>query len=120
MNKILIVEDEVKVALLYKKGLQNEGFSVTAVFDGEQALQAIQTSVYNLILLDLGLPVKDGWAVLKELRRLGNECPVILITAYDITRREALAAGASDFLSKPFKIKALLSVVQRQLNPMPP
>ena len=117
MKKILIVEDEQWIASMLERGLQRKGFSTTVVSDGEQAMQTIQNSTYALILLDLGLPLKNGWTVLKEMREQGNECPVIVMTASGFTRQELLAAGADDYLSKPFQVQTLLDVIQAQIKP---
>ena len=116
MNKILIVEDEEHVASFIVRGLRTQQFVTAIADDGEKALQAIEADVYDVILLDLGLPIKDGWAVLKELRKQGNAIPVIVITASPVRRQEVLAAGANDYISKPFRFKNLLTAIRRQVN----
>ncbi len=115
MCQILIVEDEEKLAAFVAKGFRKYGFTVTVVTNGEQALEVSQTNAYDAILLDLGLPVKDGWMVLKELRDRGNASPVIVMTALSDLRQAVLAAKANDYLQKPFRFKDLLAAVQRQL-----
>ena len=120
MNRVLIVEDEPDLASFFRKALQKNGFSITVAPDGEQALQAIQANDYDVILLDIGLPIKNGWIVLKELREQCNDCPVIVATASDSSLQEALKAGANDYLQKPIRLKALLSAVQKQISSILP
>ena len=116
MEKILIVEDEQRIAKFIEKGFRINGFSTRVVSDGEQALEATQTDTYDVILLDLMLPIKDGWAVLKELRGQGDEVPVIVVTAVDTPLQKARASGASDCIVKPFRFKELLDAVYRQID----
>lgn len=116
MRQILIVEDERNLATFVAKGFRKYGFTPTVVTDGEQALQAAQENFYDVILLDLGLPIKDGWEVLKELRARGDQHPVIVVTALSDLRQEALAAGANDYVPKPFRFMDLLAAVRRQLE----
>lgn len=116
MDRILIVEDEKKIADLIEKGLQKNGFYTTVVLDGETALQVAQTDIHEAILLDLGLSIKDGWTVLKELRDRGNDCPVIVVTSSEEARLKVLSAGANDFVLKPFKFKDLLAALKRHIR----
>ncbi|MEM9906460.1 MAG: response regulator [Cyanobacteria bacterium P01_D01_bin.44] len=116
MRQILIVEDERNLAAFVAKGFRKYGFTTTVVTDGEQALQATQENFYDVVLLDLGLPIKDGWEVLKELRARGDQHPVIVVTALSDLRQEALAAGANDYVPKPFRFMDLLAAVRRQLE----
>ncbi len=115
MCQILIVEDEERLAAFVAKGFRKHGFTATVVTDGNQALEYSQVNTYDAILLDLGLPVKDGWAVLKELRDRGDLSPVIVMTALSDLRQAALAAKANDYLQKPFRFNDLLTAVQKQL-----
>lgn len=115
MNEILVVEDEQKISAFLEKGLRKYGFAPTVVSDGEQAIQAAQAKAYAVILLDLALPLKDGWTVLQELRAEGNQCPVIVVTAFGDVCREVLAAGANDYVPKPFQFKDLLAAVRKQV-----
>ena len=117
MSKILIVEDDPKITGLLEKRFRKNGFTIMIAFDGEQAIQAAQMGNYAVILLDLGLPLKDGWTVLKELREQGNKCPVIVVTASDVSLKEVLAAGANALVSKPFKFQGLLAAVKEQIEP---
>ncbi|MGF1521844.1 MAG: response regulator transcription factor [Leptolyngbyaceae cyanobacterium] len=116
MDRILIVEDEKKIASFIEKGFQKNGFHTTVVFDGEYALEVAQAHKHEAILLDLGLSLKDGWTVLKELREHGNDCPVIVVTAREESLQKVLLAGANDYVLKPFKFKDLLTIVQRHLK----
>lgn len=116
MYQILIVEDEEKLAAFVAKGFRKYGFVPTVVNDGEQALAASQSNRYDAILLDLGLPVKDGWTVLKELRDRGDLSPVIVMTALSDVSQSVLSAKANDYLQKPFRFKTLLASVQNQIQ----
>ncbi|MCX7595389.1 MAG: response regulator [Fischerella sp.] len=118
MSQILIVEDEVRVAAFVEKGLRKNGFTTKVAADGEQAIFMAQTGDFDLLLLDLGLPVIDGWTVLRELRRQGEKRPIIIVTANNDERDKAaaLAAGANDYITKPFSFSELLKRVQAQLG----
>lgn len=116
MDRILIVEDEKRIASFIEKGLQKNGFYTTVAFDGEAALQVAQTEMHEAILLDLGLSLKDGWTVLKELRDQGNDCPVIVVTAQEASLHKALSAGANGYVLKPFRFKDLLAAIQKHLR----
>ncbi len=116
MYQILIVEDEEKLAAFVAKGLRKNGFIPTVVADGEQALTVSKENHYDAILLDLGLPVKDGWTVLRELRDRGDSAPIIVMTALSDVNESVLSAQANDYLQKPFRFKALLRSVQNQIQ----
>lgn len=116
MCQILIVEDEEKLAAFVAKGFRKYGYTATVVTDGEQALVASQEKHYDAIVLDLGLPVKDGWTVLKELRDRGDASPIIVMTARSDVDHSVLAAQANDYLQKPFRFKTLLESVQKQIQ----
>jgi two-component system alkaline phosphatase synthesis response regulator PhoP len=117
MAKILVVEDEPSIALGLKNDLKLEGYSVEVAGDGETALRRAGREAFDLILLDLMLPRKDGMAVCRELRHAGIRTPIIMLTA---KAREAekvlgLELGADDYVTKPFsplelraRVKALL------------
>jgi DNA-binding response OmpR family regulator len=117
MNRILIAEDEARLAAFLEKGLNKNGYTTMVAEDGHQAMELSQAEQVHLLLLDLGLPVKDGWTVLKELRRQGEAFPIIVVTALndDHSRARALAAGATDFVTKPFRFSDLLSKVRSYL-----
>lgn len=116
--RVLLVEDDPMIGEAVKKGLGLEGFAVDWVQDGKQAELAIANGVYELVLLDLGLPRKDGLALLKELRRRGVAVPVLVATARDALpdRIEGLNAGADDYLIKPFHLEELVARVRALLR----
>ena len=100
--RVLIVEDDAMIAQGLRTGLRQGGFAVDWVADGAAASAALKASTFDLILLDLGLPKRDGQAVLRELRAGGNATPVIILTARDETqhRVSGLNAGADDYIVK--------------------
>jgi len=102
--KILVVEDEKKVANLLKRGLADEDYTVTVSHDGVDGLKQALSGDFNLLVLDVSLPKKDGVAVVKELRAAGNRIPVLMLTARDTTEDviAGLDAGADDYIKKPF------------------
>lgn len=117
MNRILVVEDEAHIAMGLQDDLTMEGYAVEVVGDGEKALSRAREGAFDLILLDVMLPRKDGFAVCKELRRGGCKTPVILLTAraQEAEKVLGLELGADDYVTKPFstlelqaRIKALL------------
>ncbi len=109
--KILLVEDEKKVANLIKKGFEEEGLSVDVADDGNKALDFISSNDYDLIILDIMLPGKDGIEVLKEIRYRGISKPIMMLTAKDTTQDKVtgLDAGADDYITKPFAFEELLA-----------
>lgn len=117
MSQILIVEDEARLAAFVEKGLHKYGFSTFIAADGVQALEIAQASKVDLLLLDLGLPIKDGWQVIKELRSKGEVLPIVIMTASDDlqSKQAALQAGANDYITKPFAFNCLLECVRSQL-----
>ncbi len=121
MAKILIAEDAAKIASFITKGLTARGFSATHVADGAKVIPTIQASDFDLLILDIGLPNKDGLAILEELRGTGNDIPVIVLTARD-SIESTLASfhgGADDFMPKPFSFEELLARVERRIRPAP-
>ena len=109
--KILVVEDERKVASFIKQGLEEEGHAVDVAIDGEQAGMMAHVYDYDVILLDVVLPKKNGFQVATELRREGRTTPIIMLTSRDGTEDvvRGLDAGADDYLAKPFKFDELLA-----------
>ncbi|MGG1944812.1 response regulator [Trinickia sp. NRRL B-1857] len=107
--RILLVEDDRMIAEGVRKALRGEGFAVDWVQDGEAALTAAGSETYDLVLLDLGLPKRDGLEVLRALRARGNALPVLIVTARDAVadRVKGLDAGADDYLVKPFDLDEL-------------
>lgn len=118
MQHVLIVEDEPRIAAFMQKGLNQAGYHTDVVRDGLTALASASADNYQLILLDLGLPVLDGQTVLETLRSQGNTCPVLLVTARRPAALEAatLQQLANGWVQKPFKMKDLLSCI-RQILP---
>jgi len=102
--KILIVEDEKKVASFIKRGLEEDSFQVTLSHDGVDGLKRASSGEYDLIILDCMLPKKDGLTVVQEMRQAGNQVPVLMLTAKSETTDvvSGLDAGADDYLVKPF------------------
>ncbi len=109
--KVLIVEDEVKLALLIKNGLKGAGFVVEHTVSGAKALELARHEAYDAIVLDIMIPERDGLSVLRLLRKEGIRTPVIIITARDAHEEivEGLDAGADDYLVKPFFVDVLIS-----------
>jgi DNA-binding response OmpR family regulator len=117
MKHILIVEDEPRVASFMEKGLQKHGFETQIAEDGDLAMNKVATNNFDLLLLDLGLPVKDGLTVLRELRSQGKTFPIIVVTARADDRDKAvtMASGANDYMTKPFRFQELLERVVNHL-----
>jgi heavy metal response regulator len=116
--RILVVEDEKKVASFIKRGLEEESFSVDMAFDGEEGLSMAESTPYDLILMDLMLPKMDGLAVIKELRSKGNKAPVLCLTAKDTVEDivSGLDSGSDDYLTKPFAFAELVARVRALLR----
>ncbi|MBJ6752346.1 heavy metal response regulator transcription factor [Geomonas anaerohicana] len=112
--RILIIEDEHKAANYLKKGLTENGFSVDIANDGEDGLHLAMTEQYDLIILDVMLPIKGGWAIIQELREAGKEVPVIFLSARDAVhdRVHGLELGADDYLVKPYAFSELLARIR--------
>ena len=116
--RLLLVEDDAMIGAAAREGLRQEGHAVDWVRDGPQAEAAAANGVYDLVLLDLGLPRRDGLAVLRNLRAKHNEVPVLVITARDAVadRVAGLDAGADDYLVKPFDFDELAARVRAVLR----
>lgn len=112
--RILIVEDERKTAEYLKKGMSENAFVVDAVHNGDDGLHLALTEYYDLIILDVMLPGRDGWSVLGSIRRAGRQTPVLFLTARDTVenRVQGLELGADDYLLKPFAFSELLARVR--------
>jgi two-component system response regulator QseB len=116
--RLLLVEDDAMIGAAAREGLRQEGHAVDWVRDGIQAEAAAATQDYDLVLLDLGLPRRDGLSVLKTLRARGGDVPVVVITARDAVsdRVAGLDAGADDYLVKPFDLDELAARVRAVLR----
>jgi two-component system response regulator QseB len=117
--RVLLVEDDTMIAQGLETALRQIGAAVDWLRDGEQAAAALQSATFDVVLLDLGLPTRDGISVLRDLRRRGDATPVIVLTARDEipSRVAGLDAGADDYVVKPFDLDELTarirSVVRR-------
>jgi DNA-binding response OmpR family regulator len=118
VSRILIAEDESRIALFLEKGLRAEGFTTTTATDGNDALAYARSGEFDLMILDIGLPVQDGFRVLRSLRTAGSTMPVIILTARDgIDDTVAgLDYGADDYVGKPFRLAELLARIRRRLR----
>src|SRR5436305_1833694 len=118
LMRLLLVEDEPRVARFIAKGLREQSYAVDLAPDGDQALYQARENEYDLVILDVMLPVKDGYAVCQELRAAGFRHPVLMLTARDAVddRVHGLDSGADAYLTKPFASTAPLAATR----PPPP
>jgi two-component system copper resistance phosphate regulon response regulator CusR len=116
--RILLVEDEPRVAQFVAKGLRERSYAVDTARDGESALYQTEINEYDLVILDVMLPGKNGFEVCRELRERAVKTPVLMLTARDAVddRVEGLDSGADDYLIKPFEFKELLARVRALLR----
>lgn len=116
--KLLVIEDAKKTAAYLRKGLMEHGFVVDVAEQGEDGLHLARTGDYDLIILDVMLPARDGWSVVVELRRAGKQTPVLFLTARDTVqdRVKGLELGGDDYLIKPFAFSELLARVHSVLR----
>jgi heavy metal response regulator len=116
--RLLLVEDEPRVARVIAKGAREQGYAVDIAADGEDALYKASITGYDLILLDVMLPPKDGFEVCRELRAQGIKQPVLMLTARDAIedRVRGLDCGADDYLSKPFDFAELMARIRALLR----
>src|SRR5277367_4936246 len=116
--RVLLVEDDAMIAQGLQTALRQGGFAVDWMRDGSSAGAALQSSVFDVVLLDLGLPLRNGIEVLRELRKRGDSTPVIILTARDeIQHRIAgLDAGADDYIVKPFDLDEVMARLRSVLR----
>lgn len=116
--RILVVEDERRITAFIKRGLEEEHYAVDVAYDGEEALDWAAVANYDLIVLDVLLPKKDGIEVCRELRAQGNKVPILMLTARDAIedRVQGLDSGADDYLVKPFAFQELLARIRALLR----
>ena len=112
--RILVVEDEHRIANTIKKGLEQERYAVDIAYDGEKGLDLATVESYDVIILDLMLPKVDGLTVCKTLRSNNNHVPILILTAKGQVRDkiEGLDSGADDYLAKPFSFDELLARIR--------
>jgi DNA-binding response OmpR family regulator len=118
MSRILIAEDESRIASFLQKGFKANGFTTFIVNDGEEAMLMASSGDFDLLILDIGLPNKDGWTVLEELRDQGQQLPIIILTVHDSIKDKVngLERGADDYVTKPFRFEELLARVRARLR----
>jgi heavy metal response regulator len=116
--RVLIVEDEQKVAAFIRRGLKEEGYAVDTAADGQEGFYLASSNPYDIILLDLMLPALDGLTFCRKLRAQRNLTPVIMLTAKDEVsdKVKGLDAGADDYLTKPFSFEELLARIRAVLR----
>ena len=119
--RVLIVEDETKTARFLEKGLEESGFVVDVASDGEEGLALALQGIYDVLVLDVMLPRRDGWSLLSELRKERVETPALYLTARDAVqdRVRGLDLGADDYLVKPFAFSELLARLRSLLRRSP-
>ena len=117
-EKILLVEDEEKLARMVELELRYEGYQVDKSFDGRSGLERALSGEYDLVLLDIMLPQLSGMEVLRRLRKEGVQLPVIMLTARDsvVDKVSGLDSGADDYITKPFAIEELLARIRAALR----
>ena len=118
MNRILIAEDERRIASFLEKGLRGNGLTTATVTDGEAAYQLARSGEFDLLILDIGLPKVDGFTVLRRLREARVDIPVVILTARDSVRDTVagLESGADDYIPKPFAFEEVLARVRLRLR----
>jgi DNA-binding response OmpR family regulator len=121
MNRILIAEDEPRLASFLEKGLKANGFTTTVVADGAAAALMANDDDFDLLILDLGLPGRDGFEVLSDMRARGQRMPTVILTARDDVEDKVagLEQGADDYVTKPFRFEELLARVRVRLRSDP-
>jgi DNA-binding response OmpR family regulator len=118
MSRILIAEDEPRLSSFLEKGLRAAGYSTTVCDDGTRCVAMARDEEFDLLILDIGLPGQDGFAVLRAIRTRGEKLPVLILTARDevIDTVTGLDSGADDYVTKPFVFEELLARVRARLR----
>ena len=113
-KKVLVVEDEISIQRILQYDLMQSGFSVDLASDGEEGLQKALADEYDVMLLDVMLPKRDGFSVCKELRNRGNSIYIVILSARDdeLDRVLGLDVGADDYMTKPFSSREVVSKVK--------
>lgn len=119
MKRILIAEDEPRIASFLEKGLRANGFTTMVTHDGRDALDLADSDDFDLLILDVGLPGRDGFSVLRELRARGRQLPVVILTARGGVEDTVagLEGGADDYVAKPFRFEELLARIHARMRP---
>lgn len=108
--KVLLAEDDLSLSFVIKDGLQDAGFEVTHCTDGEAAWQKFQKASFDICLLDINMPVRDGFSLAKKIRQLSDVVPIIFLTAKSLEedKLKGFETGADDYITKPFSMKELV------------
>jgi len=119
--RILVIEDEKKTAAFLSKGLTEAGFTVDVAEDGQAGFEQASSKRYDLIVVDVLLPTKDGWSIVADLRKQGSDTPVLFLTARDSIRDrvKGLELGGDDYLVKPFAFSELTARIRSLLRRSP-
>jgi two-component system copper resistance phosphate regulon response regulator CusR len=119
--RVLLIEDEQKTVAFLSKGLREAGFDVEAASDGEAGLKLARAQHFDLLIVDIMLPKKDGWQIVSALRHNGTRTPILFLTARDSVRDrvKGLELGADDYLVKPFAFSELLARIRSLLRRSP-
>ena len=119
-KRILVVDDDENICRLLKMYLANEGFDVLVAYDGSKALEYVEKEKIDLMILDVMMPVMDGWDVCRAVRKI-SDVPVIMLTARDMLddKLQGFEAGADDYIVKPFETKELVARVKARLREKP-
>ena len=118
MKRILLIEDEERITSFLEKGLSSNGFTTTTTTTGSEGLERARSGAFDLVVLDIGLPDKDGFDVLRELRATDRSLPVVILTARDAVADtvRGLEGGADDYVTKPFRFEELLARIKARLR----
>ncbi|MFZ0013706.1 MAG: response regulator transcription factor [Acidimicrobiia bacterium] len=121
MAKLLLVEDDKKIAVSVKRGLEAEGFTVDVAYDGLDGRWLATEGGYDLMILDILLPRRNGFQVCADIRQAGNWIPILMLTAKDgdLDEAEALDTGADDYITKPFSLAVLTARIRALLRRAP-
>src|SRR5215475_12379085 len=116
--RLLLVEDDARIARFVAKGLREQAYAVDVAATGDDALYQAAVNTYDLVILDVMIPAPDGFAVCRELRKSGQRMPVLMLTARDAVedRIAGLDHGADDYLTKPFEFRELLARLRALLR----
>ncbi len=116
--KVLVVEDDPKIAAVVRRGLELEGFTVEQAADGDEGWWMATEGVYDVIVLDIMLPRRNGFVVCRDLRAAGITTPILMLTAKDgeLDEAEALDTGADDYVTKPFSFAVLIARIRALLR----